>query len=62
MTTQYRVTPVYEQWPGWQTDTSGFRSWDQLPERARAYLRRIEALAGTPIRFVSVGGRKMQPR
>jgi len=56
------VTPVYEQWPGWQTDTSGFRSWDQLPERARAYLRRIEALAGTPIRFVSVGGRKMQPR
>ena len=45
-TTQYRVAPAYEQGPGWQTDTSDCRSWHEMPERARAYLRRIEALAG----------------
>ena len=26
-----------------------------LPEKAQAYLRRIEELAGAPIRFISVG-------
>ncbi len=58
--TQYQVTPVYETWPGWQTDTSNCRSWDELPEKARAYLRRIEALAGAPIRFISVGPERSQ--
>jgi adenylosuccinate synthase len=58
--TQARVQPVYEAWPGWQTDTSGCRTWDDLPRAARAYLRRIEDLAGAPIRFVSVGPERSQ--
>lgn len=53
--TQYRVEPVYETRLGWLTDTSGYRSWEELPQAARAYLRRIETLADVPIRFVSVG-------
>jgi adenylosuccinate synthase len=31
-----------------------------LPANARAYLRRIEELAGVPIRYVSVGPRREQ--
>ncbi len=58
--TQARVEPVYETWPGWQTDTSGCRTWDSLPPAARAYLRRIEELARAPIRFVSVGPERSQ--
>ncbi|HZE18219.1 MAG TPA: adenylosuccinate synthase, partial [Mycobacterium sp.] len=51
--TQSLVEPVYETWAGWQTDTSGCRSWEDLPAAARAYLRRIEQLASAPVRFVS---------
>ncbi len=47
--------PVYEEWPGWQTPTSGATSWAELPEQARAYLRRIEELLETPLAMVSVG-------
>jgi len=58
--TQALVEPVYEAWPGWLADTSGCRAWDDLPGAAQAYLRRIEELAGAPIRFVSVGPERSQ--
>ena len=58
--TQALVEPVYETWPGWRTDTSGCRTWDDLPARAQAYLRRIEELAAAPICFVSVGPERSQ--
>ncbi|MBF6591116.1 MAG: adenylosuccinate synthase [Ktedonobacterales bacterium] len=47
--------PVYEEWPGWQAPTTDATCWDDLPEKARRYLRRIEALLGTPLALVSVG-------
>ena len=59
-TMQARVEPIYETWPGWRADTSGCRSWDELPPQARAYMRRIEELASAPIRFVSVGPERSQ--
>ncbi len=50
-----RCAPVYEEHPGWMESTAEARSWDDLPERARSYLERIEALVGVPITRVSVG-------
>ncbi len=47
--------PVYEEWPGWMTPTSQATSWDELPENARHYLRRIEELLETRLAMVSVG-------
>ena len=58
--TQALLEPIYETWPGWQMDTSACRTWQELPEAARAYLRRIEGLARAPIRFVSVGPERSQ--
>jgi adenylosuccinate synthase len=55
-----RCEPVYETWPGWQTSTRAARSWRDLPWQAQAYLRRIEALAGAPIRYISVGPEREQ--
>ncbi len=50
-----RVTPVYETWPGWMSDTRKATCWDDLPKPARAFLHRISQLAGVPIAMVSVG-------
>ncbi len=50
-----RVTPIYEELPGWTEDVAGARTLDALPETARAYIRRIEELAGVPVTLVSVG-------
>ncbi len=47
--------PVYETLPGWQESTVGVQTFDALPANARAYLRRIETLAGVPIAMVSTG-------
>jgi len=47
--------PVYETLPGWTDTTVGVTSFERLPTNARAYLRRIEALAGVPIAMVSTG-------
>lgn len=52
--------PVYEELPGWQTDITGVRSFDDLPQKAQAYVRRLEELAGCPIVMVSVGPRRDQ--
>lgn len=52
--------PVYEELPGWKTDITGVRSFDQLPENAKSYVKRLEELAGCPIVMVSVGPRRDQ--
>jgi adenylosuccinate synthase len=50
-----RCVPVYEELPGWMESTVGIKSHDKLPPGARAYLKRIEALAGIPIDLISTG-------
>ena len=55
-----RVEPVYETVPGWQAPTTEARRLRDLPRAARAYLDRLEELAGTPIAMVSVGTRRSQ--
>ncbi|MDC0336284.1 adenylosuccinate synthase, partial [Pseudodesulfovibrio sp.] len=47
------VTPVYESMPGWDEDITGVRSWDELPENAVKYLRRIEEITGVKVGIVS---------
>lgn len=50
-----RVVPVYENLPGWQSDTTGIQRYDDLPENARAYLARIELETETQVSMVGVG-------
>lgn len=50
-----RLTPVYEEWAGWQQDISGIRHWDDLPAAARAYLDRLSQALDLPINMVGVG-------
>jgi adenylosuccinate synthase len=55
-----RLEPVYQELPGWMADTTGCREFDQLPAAARAYVERLEELAGVPIGLVSVGPERDQ--
>jgi adenylosuccinate synthase len=55
-----KAGPLYEQHPGWESDTTGARRLEDLPRNARAYLDRIEELTGAPIEMVSVGTRRNQ--
>ena len=47
--------PVYETLPGWSEDISGIRKFNDLPQNAINYLKRIEEIAETQIQFVSIG-------
>ncbi|WP_323037871.1 adenylosuccinate synthase [Pararhodobacter sp.] len=50
---QARVTPIYEELPGWSETTEGARSWNDLPGNAVKYVRRIEELIQCPVAMVS---------
>lgn len=55
-----QAEPVYEEFEGWMTDISGMRSYDELPENAKKYLRRISEVAGVELGIVSVGPNREQ--
>lgn len=50
-----RAAGRYETLPGWEEDTSGARTLDDLPRGAREYLERLEHLTGVPVALCSVG-------
>ena len=47
--------PVYIEMPGWSESTVGAKSYDELPENARNYLKKVEELCGVPIDIISTG-------
>ncbi len=53
-----QCSPVYEEMDGWSDDISGARNIEELPESARAYIRRIEEFVGIPVSIVSVGSER----
>lgn len=52
--------PVYETFEGWGDEIADARSYDELPENAKTYLKRIEEVTGVPISIVSVGPKRSQ--
>jgi adenylosuccinate synthase len=50
-----RCEAVYEELPGWAEKVQGLRTWDDLPPRARTYVKRVEELVGVKVIGVSVG-------
>ena len=47
--------PIYEELPGWKASTVGIKAYEQLPENAKAYLRKIEELVEVPVDIISTG-------
>ncbi len=50
-----KCEPIYEDMPGWNESTVGVKSYDALPDNARKYLKRMEAVCGVPIDMISTG-------
>ncbi|MDX1787125.1 MAG: adenylosuccinate synthase [Psychrobacter sp.] len=49
------VTPKYETLQGWSESTVGITNYDDLPENAKIYIKRIEELIGCPVDIISTG-------
>ena len=47
--------PVYETMPGWTEKLDDIREFSKLPVNAQRYVKRLEELAKTPIKYVGVG-------
>lgn len=47
--------PIYEEMPGWSESTYGVKNYDDLPENAQAYLKRIEEIVDVPLDIISTG-------
>ena len=55
-----KAKPVYETFKGWKCDISGVRSFEDLPEEAQIYLKRLAEVVGVEIGIVSVGPNRDQ--
>ncbi len=51
----YRCKPLYVEMDGWKEDITKVQSYDELPQAAKAYMKKIEELTKTEIAIFSVG-------
>ncbi len=49
------VTPIYEVLPGWQSDITECTKFEQLPAKAKAYVKFLQETIGVRISVVGVG-------
>ena len=50
-----KAKPVYATLPGWKCDISKCRTFDELPQAARDYVKYIEDNAEVPVVLIGVG-------
>ncbi len=51
----HHAKPIYEMLPGWKTDISGCRTFEELPKNAQDYVRFLEKVSGARISAIGVG-------
>jgi adenylosuccinate synthase len=51
----HHAKPIYENLPGWKTDISGCRTFEELPKNAQEYVRFLEKISGARISAIGVG-------
>ncbi len=53
-----KAKPIYEEIPGWDSSTIGIKTYNELPENAKAYLKKLEELVDVPIAIIAVGPKR----
>ncbi|MBT4120301.1 MAG: adenylosuccinate synthase [Candidatus Peribacter sp.] len=49
------INSKLEELPGWKSSTAGLTSFEELPENAQKYIKRIEEETGVPATFIGTG-------
>jgi adenylosuccinate synthase len=52
--------PIYEDLPGWKNNLTAVKIFEELPENARHYVKRLEELMEVSINYISVGPDRIQ--
>ena len=55
-----RCKPVYVELPGWKEDISGIKKYEDLPDAAKNYIKKITELTNVPVGVISVGPDRTQ--
>ncbi|HCQ88925.1 MAG TPA: adenylosuccinate synthase [Clostridium sp.] len=55
-----KCEPIYEEFDGWDDSIADARTYQELPENAKVYLKRVEEFTGVRTSIVSVGPRRDQ--
>lgn len=50
-----KVEVQYATLPGWKTDISNCKTYEEFPENAKAYIKFIEDYLGVKVQYVGVG-------
>jgi len=56
----HHAKPIYEELPGWGSDITNCRTFEELPKEARDYISYIEDLAEVPVSIIAVGPSREQ--
>ena len=51
----HHAVPIYEEFPGWEEDITGARTFDDLPKNAQDYVLAIEKMSGARMSAIGVG-------
>ena len=57
---QKEITPIYQNFKGWESSTLGIKKWSELPKQAQNYISEIEKLIETKISIISTGPERNQ--
>ena len=55
-----KCVPVYEEMDGWKSQTTDTQKWEDLPENAQKYIKRLSDLIKTSVDIISVGSERSQ--
>ena len=50
-----KVEPIYEEMPGWKCSTYGISRYEDLPDAAKRYLKRMEEICEAEVAIISTG-------
>ena len=50
---QLRIKPIYKTFQGWKSSTHGIKNFDELPDKAKIYVRALEKFIETNISSIS---------
>ncbi|HAL29611.1 MAG TPA: adenylosuccinate synthase [Coriobacteriia bacterium] len=56
----HHARPIYEELPGWKTDITHCRTFEELPKAAQDYITFLEDLAEVPVAMIAVGPSREQ--